>query len=60
MTGVSSSVTASTISWGALANAAALADDLPGFDDLLCALLGVRHHRLRQAMGLELVGVMAL
>jgi len=42
------------------ANATPPAHDLPRFDDLLRALLGVRHHRLRQAMGLELIGVMTL
>src|SRR3982075_1030695 len=43
-----------------LTHAAALADQFVGFDDLLRALLGVRHHRLRQAVGLELVGMMAV
>ena len=40
-------------------DAAALADQLVGFDDLLGALLGVLDHRLGQAVGLELVGMMA-
>src|SRR3989440_634286 len=43
-----------------LSHAAPLADQFVGLDDLLRALLGVRHHRLRQAVGLELVGMMAV
>src|SRR5438105_438798 len=43
-----------------LTHAATLADQLVGFDDLLRALLGVRHHRFRQAVRLELVGMMAV
>src|SRR5438874_4896759 len=47
------------ISWGASGHAAPLADQLIGFDDLLRALLGVRHHRLRQAIRFQLVGMVA-
>src|SRR3984893_7366177 len=43
-----------------LSHAAPLADQFVGFDDLLRALLAVRHNRLRQAVGLELVGMMAV
>ena len=48
--------------WGAqdLTNAARGADQLPGFDDLLRALLGVRQHRLREPVGLELVWMVAV
>src|ERR1700733_6390687 len=40
-------------------DAAAFAHQLPGLDDLLGPLLGMLDHRLRQAIGFELVGVMA-
>src|SRR6185312_8537113 len=40
-------------------DAAALADQLVRLDDLLGPLLGVLDHRLGQAVGLELVRVMA-
>ena len=42
------------------ANAPPLAHDLPGFDDLLRTLLGVRQHGLGQPVRFELVRVMAL
>src|SRR5665213_638339 len=43
----------------AVSNTAAFAHEFPGLDDLLGAFFGVLDHRVGQAVGFELVGVVA-